>query len=203
MENMEIYNRVRCVPENAKKTISGGRLKGMTDVNPMWRLQMLTETFGPCGIGWKYEITEKHLEPGTEGTVAAFLDINLYIKIDGEWSAAIPGTGGSMYIASETKGLYVSDECYKMALTDAISVACKALGMAADIYWDKGRTKYDQYSRPASQTPPISTAPLICKQCGKEINGIRKGEAEYIAAEVAKRMDGMCYHCGVSHGLRI
>ena len=29
--------------------------------------------------------------------------------------------------------MYTSDECYKMALTDALSVACKALGVAADV----------------------------------------------------------------------
>lgn len=31
-----------------------------------------------------------------------------------------------------------------MALTDALSVACKALGIAADVYWDKDKTKYDK-----------------------------------------------------------
>ena len=30
-----------------------------------------------------------------------------------------------------------------MALTDAISVACKALGMGADVYWEKDTTKYN------------------------------------------------------------
>jgi hypothetical protein len=30
-----------------------------------------------------------------------------------------------------------------MALTDALSVACKALGFAADVYFEKDRTKYD------------------------------------------------------------
>lgn len=29
-----------------------------------------------------------------------------------------------------------------MAYTDAISIACKALGMAADVYFEKDRTKY-------------------------------------------------------------
>ena len=43
MENMELYNAFREVPENAKKSIRGGRLKGMTDINPMWRIQALTE----------------------------------------------------------------------------------------------------------------------------------------------------------------
>ena len=136
MGNMEIYDEVKIVPESAQKTIQGGRLKGMTDINPMWRIEKLTEVFGPCGVGWYYEIVNKWMEPGAGGEIAAFCDINLYIKENGEWSRPIPGTGGSMFVASEKNGPYTSDECYKMALTDAISVACKALGMAANIYWD-------------------------------------------------------------------
>ena len=201
MDNLEIYNRVRTVPNNAQKTITGGRLRGMTDVNPMWRLKMLTDVFGICGIGWRYEITGKRLEPATDGTVAAFLDVNLYIKYDGVWSEAIPGTGGSMFVANEKGGLYTSDECFKMALTDAISVACKALGMAADVYWDKDRTKYD--AKEAAGDRAIPPPAPVCKECGKEIRGIKKGEAMFIPAEIAKRMDGMCYHCGVNHGIEL
>ncbi len=157
MDNMEIYNAVKSVPDNAKKTIGAGRLKGMTDINPMWRIQMLTEQFGAVGIGWYYKIVRQWTEEGSEGTKCAFVDIELYIKINGEWSAPIEGTGGSMLIAKEKSGLYTSDEAYKMALTDAISVACKALGMGADVYWEGGRTKYNQKPvNPLPQNEPIT-----------------------------------------------
>ena len=52
MDNMKFYNMGRTVPDEAKKPISAGRLKGMTDINPMWRIKRLTEMFGACGIGW-------------------------------------------------------------------------------------------------------------------------------------------------------
>ena len=35
MGNLDIYDKVREVPENAQKIIGGGRLKGMTDINPV------------------------------------------------------------------------------------------------------------------------------------------------------------------------
>ena len=145
MDNLKIYNTVREVPPEAKKNIAGGRLKGMTDINPMWRIKKLTEVFGVCGIGWKYEIVDRWIETAmAKDEITANIIINLYIKAEnGEWSEPIPGIGGSMLVASETKGLYVNDECYKMALTDAISVASKALGMGADVYWDKDTTKYN------------------------------------------------------------
>ena len=139
---MDLYEKFRSVPETAKREIGAGRLKGKTDINPMWRIKALTEAFGPCGIGWKYKIIREWLEPGANGEIAAFMDIELFYKLDGQWSEAIPGTGGSAFVAKERAGLYTSDECYKMALTDAISVACKALGIGADVYWQADSTKY-------------------------------------------------------------
>jgi hypothetical protein len=118
----------------------------------MWRIKALTEQFGVCGIGWKYTITKQWTEQGANGEIAAFTNIDLYIKVSGEWSDAIPGTGGSSFIAKERSGLYTSDECFKMSLTDAISVACKSLGFAADIYWNSDRSKYD---RPEEQKPEL------------------------------------------------
>lgn len=34
--NLSIYERVRCVPKEAKKEIEAGRLKGKHDINPMF-----------------------------------------------------------------------------------------------------------------------------------------------------------------------
>lgn len=141
MNNLEIYEKIRQVPEEAKKTINAGRLKGMTDINPMWRIKVLTEQFGVCGFGWYFETTKQWIEEVDNERVAC-VNINLYIKMDGEWSKPIFGTGGSKLSTVERSGVYVSDECYKMATTDAISVACKSLGMGADVYWNKDRTKY-------------------------------------------------------------
>lgn len=141
MENLGIYNLVRSVPQNAQRTIQGGRLNKMTDINPMWRIKTLTEQFGPVGIGWYYQTTKQWTETFGE-EVAAFVNIELYICYQGKWSKPIFGTGGSMFVKKEKSGLFVSDECFKMATTDAISVACKQLGIGADVYWDKDASKY-------------------------------------------------------------
>jgi hypothetical protein len=140
IENLIIYNKLKSVPEKAQKQITGGRLKGMTDIKPMWRIEKLTETFGICGFGWKAPIKNKEIIDGANGEKIAIVDIDLYVKVDGVWSEPIEGTGGSSFIANEKSGLYTSDECFKMAYTDALSVACKSLGMGADIYW--GDSKY-------------------------------------------------------------
>lgn len=150
---LDIYNNVRKVPDEAKKAITGGRLRGMTDINPMWRIKTLTEQFGPVGYGWYYEILDERIEEGADGEKVAFVRINLYVKYSDEWSKPIQGTGGSSFVAKESKGLYTSDECFKMALTDAISVSCKSLGIGADVYFEKDRSKYDQEDGKPPTTP--------------------------------------------------
>ena len=159
MENMDIYEKYRQVPENAQRKIEVGRMKGKTDINPMWRIKCLTEQFGPCGIGWYYKPVRKWLEQCGE-EIAAFVDIELYVKIDGEWSMPISGTGGSMFAAKEKNGIYVSDECFKMATTDAISVACKQLGFGADVYWQGDKTKYDTQEPKQNKPETISPAEI-------------------------------------------
>lgn len=173
--NLWLYQRVCSPPEEALKKIEAGRMKGKTDINPMWRLKTLTEQFGPCGIGWKYEIVRQWTEAATTGETAAFCNILLYFKQDGAWSDGIPGTGGSAFIAKEKSGMYVSDECYKMALTDAISVACKALGVAGDIYWQNDPSKY---GRKTTENPKE----WKCKRCGNPIKKV-KGKDDVIRTE--------------------
>lgn len=197
MGNMDIYNAVSAVPDSAQKRITGGRLNGMTDIDPMWRIRELTELFGPCGIGWKYKIVREWLETASTGEVGAFVDIELQYKItpDADWSEPIPGTGGSKFVAAEKgNNLRASDECYKMALTDAISVACKALGFGADIYWASGRTKYNADT-------PEQDEEYTCAQCGKTIrDGKKKDGSVWKAGDIAlyaqKRYDRqLCFEC--------
>ena len=142
MDNMTIWQALEKTADEAKKPIEAGRLKGFTDINPCWRMKRLTEVFGPCGFGWRYEIVNTYTIPGANDEIAAFVDILLYYQIDGKWSEGVPGLGGSMFVAKERNGMHTSDECFKMALSDAIGTACKALGMSADIYFSKDRSKY-------------------------------------------------------------
>lgn len=148
-DNMTLYNAVRTPPPEALREIKAGRLAGKSDINPMWRIKTLTEQFGPCGVGWKYTIEKLWTEQGANGEIAAFALINLYHRIGEGWSEPIPGIGGNSFVAKEKSGMYTSDECYKMALTDALSVACKALGVAADVvYWQADKTKYTRDTEP-------------------------------------------------------
>lgn len=134
---MELWEQFKHVAPGMLKRINGGNLNGKTDINPVWRFQALTEKFGPVGIGW----TIKEIERWTNecaGEVGAFVKVHLrYIMTDDilgdRWSEPVEGIGGSK-LCGKGKGDGLNDEAWKMAYTDAVSVACKALGMAADVY---------------------------------------------------------------------
>lgn len=159
MDNMIIYNQVRTTPKEAKKPIPEGKLKGKTDINPMFRIETLTKMFGPVGIGWYYDVLRvQQLEIPDRQEIACFMDINLYYKWDGEWSKPVFGTGGSMLLENfSSKGMKTNDDGYKMALTDALSVACKELGISADVYWEAGESKYNNPAEEEKEKQPAKT----------------------------------------------
>ena len=153
MTDLELYNKYKQPPQWALKQITGGRLKGMTDIKPQWRIDVLTETFGICGFGWYPEIVRQWIETSPTGEMVANTQINLYVYKNGEWSKPIPAVGGAMLVAKEKNGPYTSDEAYKMSYTDALSVACKQLGIAGDIYrGNSGHSKYETSIEP-EKTP--------------------------------------------------
>ena len=154
MNNMELWGKVKAPPPSALKQIKGGRLNGMTDISPQWRYKILTEIFGVCGVGWKYTVESKWIEEGAKDERFAFVDILLYIKHNGEWSDAIPGTGGHKLVVSEKNGLHNNDEAFKMATTDALSTAMKLLGVGADIY--AGKYDGSKYNYTPEDNQPLA-----------------------------------------------
>lgn len=186
MDNMEIYEQGRAVPAEAKKSFNNGKFSG-TDINPMWRIKKLTELFGAAGIGWYYEVISERAEEHGDVTIA-IVDLNLYIKVGGEWSKPIYGTGGNILLRKGS----TSDEGYKMALTDALSVACKALGIGADVYFEKDKTKYTDAEQNAPQreiTPSdAKQEEIICVECNKPITPwIDKNGKVYSPLSIAER----------------
>jgi len=189
---LEIWNKLKGVPDQYLRLIDKGRLKGKNDVNPQWRMERMTEVFGPCGDGWKYEIVSMREKDLADGQVMCFVEILLYYRIEGCWSDPIPGTGGSMLVKKEHSGLHASDEGYKMATTDALSVAMKAIGVAASVYLGQCDTKYAQtYSQPVTkedlaESGTIRGVPvLVDTKDGKKRNGEDYHMEKYKIGEIS------------------
>ena len=158
MEAIKIYKKLSQPPKTALREIKAGDLKGKTDINPQWRYEAMTETFGLVGIGWKYEVQKLWTEPGANGETLAFAQVAVFVRDPEtkEWSDAIVGIGGSKLINRFSQGPKSNDEGYKMAVTDAFSTSLKMIGVAADIYagkWDgsKYNEAPEQTQAPAPQ----------------------------------------------------
>ena len=155
MSNLSIWNAVKQPPQNFLKPINFGKLKGKSDINPQWRLMAMTQAFGVVGHGWTYRIVRTWSEQAPDGSVMCFAEVAVKTKLDGEWGQEFSGIGGSNTIEKNKNGLVANDDGYKMAVTDALSVAFKAVGVAADIYlgnFDGSKYNYDYNQAYAEQT---------------------------------------------------
>ena len=188
MDNLEIYNKYRTVPDEAVKLFDNGNFKG-TDINTMWRIKCLTEQFGIIGFGWTIKVLRTWTEQGADNEIMAFAEIEMKVKMNGEWSEPFTATGGNLMTRFVKSKNYFknNDEAFKMAITDAFSVACKYLGFGADIYWENDRTKYTDIKDDKPQPKQIPTESRnepkmtyeqalghICEANGKTIKEIYK-----------------------------
>lgn len=191
-QRMRFYGLVQDTPKEAQKPFNNGRFSG-TDINPMWRIKRLTEVFGPCGYGWwtqnvKYNFV--NAEQTNETAVFCELELVVVDPETNDRSMPIYGVGGNTFVAQRKNGPQSSDEAMKMAYTDALSIACKALGFSHDIYYQADRTKYTS----ADNEPSMEDFKLITSRIQ---NGIAKITANMDKAEKEKfTQDVVVKHIG-------
>ena len=88
-KNVRFYDKFMTTPKEAQKPFDNGRFKG-TDINPMWRIKVLTEVFGPSGFGWwtqnvKYDFVEANIagpqdKDITKKETSVFCELELIVK---------------------------------------------------------------------------------------------------------------------------
>ena len=174
-QNMRFYGRVQDTPTEAQRSFNNGRFSG-TDINPMWRIKKLTEIFGPAGFGWwtqNEQFTFAPCEDAGETAVFCTLELVVVDPVSKEQSKPISGIGGNKFLLTQKGGKYCNDEAYKMAYTDALSIACKSLGFSHDIYYAGDRTKYtmsgDSQPSPTNIPAPTKTVEEIIKEVDARI----------------------------------
>lgn len=177
----ERYTKLSAIPNDATKPIPFGKLKGKSDINPQWRYEALTDVFGLCGEGWRYEIADTKMVPvQATGELMVFVFVNLYVKTDDGWSAPIPGSGGDFLIQKDKNGLHGNDEGFKMAITDALGTAAKMVGVAASVYRGQYKTKYQKEVEEESAKPTVQFATqkqqneleVLCQKTGADLKKV-------------------------------
>lgn len=129
---MWLWNALRRTDPKATKpfTRSGG-FRG-TQIDPAWRLQIMTEVFGPVGKGWGYEQLE-----WTVVERMVFICVRVWYRDPetGEVCHTGPQWGGTEVVRRNRDGTErPDDECFKMSITDAVGKCLQQLGLGADVY---------------------------------------------------------------------
>ena len=166
---MEIWDSLRRPPKNALKPINFGALKGKSDIDPVWRDKAMTERFGPCGIGWYFDIDKLWSEAAPNDCLFAFAQVSLYFKTEGgEWSRPVRGVGGNMLVQLAKGSPKDNDEGYKMAVTDAVGTAMRKIGVAADVY--EGKFEHGKYTDESDfvEGPELEKIKELVNQCVKD-----------------------------------
>lgn len=165
MDKMRIYNAGRAVPDGAVKKITGGAYgkAGLSDINPQWRIEKMTEIFGPCGIGWTWAPEEIRME---DGLCLAHVAVR-FREDGGEWSEKVHGYGGTVM------GRMNDDsDVLKSTFTDAVSNALRYIGIGADVWFKPGRgSDKNQFDTKYSAPPP---QPAIKPATAEQIDKIKE-----------------------------
>lgn len=169
MDNMQIYNAGRAVPPGAVKKITGGAYgkAGLSDINPQWRIEKMTELFGPCGIGWTWQPEEIRME---EGLCLAHVTVRYRVVEGGEFSEPVHGYGGTVM------GKMNDDsDVLKSTFTDAVSNALRYIGIGADVWYKPGReASSNQFDTKYSAPPPKPVQPNLAMVTDEQLAIIAK-----------------------------
>ena len=171
MDNMRIYNAGRAVPPGAVKKITAGAYgkAGLSDINPQWRIEKMTELFGPCGIGWTWQPEEIRME---NGLCLAHVTVRYREETGGTFSEPVHGYGGTVM------GKMNDDsDVLKSTFTDAVSNALRYIGIGADVWYKPGREAAEnQFDTKYSAPPKQSTVKPATPEQLRQINELFTNE---------------------------
>lgn len=130
-DNLALWNALATTdPKHTKPFKRAGGFSG-TAMKPIWIIKMLTEQFGPVGVGWGMGCPRFELVHASEGEVAVYCTVECW---HGSPNNIFYGVGGDKAVGKNKYGLNVDDEAFKKAFTDAVNNAFKFLGVGADIH---------------------------------------------------------------------
>lgn len=137
-DNLEIWNRVSKTPPSETKPITGKAYDG-TSPDPYYLIKKATEVFGPCGIGWGFNIIDERIENGTGEERMSLVRIRLWYVHNGqrgevEHCGGTPFSGRRQSRDGAPGKPFADEDAVKKSVTDALTKALSLLGFAGDIF---------------------------------------------------------------------
>ena len=153
---MRIWDSLCKTNPDYTRSVPSSYGKKITSIDPMYQIQMMTETFGPVGQGWKYTVEYKHIpNEGFFGFIYA--EVCIHYCIHGDWFSYGPVC--SVQNLCKKNGT-LDDEAPKKAMTDAMTKAFSHLGMSADVFLGKfDDSKYVQEVKKEFSKPQVKAFP--------------------------------------------
>jgi hypothetical protein len=155
--HLALWNRLRRPDPRATKPFTRARAGSRgTPIDPTWRLQVMTELFGPIGQGWGYEQLDWTVQERM-----VFVCARAWYR-DPE-TGTIHHTGpqwGGTEIIRRRAGAGAAtpnDECFKTAITVALGKCLQELGLAADVHL--GQFEDSKYRDDAEADVPATKQP--------------------------------------------
>jgi hypothetical protein len=138
MDNLDLWNAVERTDPSHTKAITGKAYQG-TSPKPHYLVRKATETFGPCGIGWGFEIADEKLLDGALLDPGFFERIHMArVRVWYEWDGkrgTIEHVGQTVFCGKRKDGKPFTDEdAPKKSVTDALVKALSMIGFAGDIF---------------------------------------------------------------------
>lgn len=144
-DNMALWKSANWIDPKRVKKFNKAGFSG-TAVDPQYLIERATETFGPLGIGWGFDIEGDQFVPGgdlidAQGVVVGksiihVVRINLWY-VWKEEKGSVRSYGQTTFVGKDKRGVITDEEAPKKSLTDAISKALSWLGFGADIRYGK------------------------------------------------------------------
>lgn len=140
-ENKALWQRAFTTDPKAVKPITGKQYNGNSP-KPYWIVERLTDEFGPCGIGWGFNIVSERIERFSDTDSLHIAVVRLWYELGGK--------RGELEQIGQTKASYmtaagkfmVDEDAPKKSVTDALVKCASYLGFAGDIFsgrWDDSK----------------------------------------------------------------
>lgn len=131
-DNMTLWKSVEKTDPIHTKQITGKPYKGNSP-KPHYLIMRATETFGPCGVGWGFEIVSQQFVPGSPGDIVHVAHIRLWYEFAGK-RGAVEHVGQTMFAGKNKNGPYTDEDAPKKSVTDGLVKALSMIGFAGDIF---------------------------------------------------------------------
>lgn len=187
--NLAIWNALKRTDPKATKSFKrAGGFSG-TQIDPVWRMQRMTEVFGPVGQGWGWEQVAWTV---VERMVFTCVRVWYRDPEGGETRWTGEQWGGTELVRRNRDGTErPDDEAFKMSMTDAVGKCLLQLGLAADVYL--GEFDASKYAREDADAEKRGAAPPSSGPADKPAAppSVRAAAIVAFEAEVAEKLAGI------------